>query len=791
MVTIPRFTRSQSIPSQGSGVRADIGVLTAPARAVQRAADRLGFAIERREERRRREEERLQRLADANFANERASRFRRETSAAFEEARLSDDPFDTGFSAQFSTRMEEIKAAVLEGDEGVSDAGRGLAIQRIDAIADRLFDASLRLQGQAMEAKALDEITGGVNDLSAGVAKDPRFFTQALVSVDALVNDFRGALPADTLRDARRLGRQSLVEAQIETLVARRDFAAARRELNDEAFNEDLTPAKRAELTRAIDAGEREATAVALRKIEGQVKEAVFLLDHGREPGEIVGFDALKAQVKGSAFEPVLDAALEDRARMRTFVGRSLEDQREAIQGLAEAGATARNQQLLERFQKIHAATVKGLATDPLGTAAEIGVIGPVTELDFQDPASLAARQGQAAAVAAHYGIPVSPLRKSEAEKLKAVIDDTPADDVPTLFTQLREGFGADGARLVAGQLAADDGAIGLAFELSGQGTGAAAAIVEGVRVIADNTDARPSPTDKRPVIRDELGDTFFGDPQALAPFIEAADAVYAARRARTGDFTAFDADDYRAALRLVAGGRIDALGEVTGGPVEFNGDKLLPPVPGMSGAALEDLMRSLSDVDLELFGNDVPIDAQGRALGADDIREGRLVTVGFGRYAVIFPGLGVVGRANPAPDETIYILDLGALAEARPVATQVLDKRTEAGALTAGELLLLGPTGEVTAEGRRIFRNSQGGVSSELSITVTDELLNEGRPTNIPSIFGGRIVPEREAIDIVVAAGGRDPETGRVLPGFDSIEAAERAAATRSKGLGAAGREP
>lgn len=88
------------------------------------------------------------------------------------------------------------------------------------------------------------------------------------------------------------------------------------------------------------------------------------------------------------------------------------------------------------------------------------------------------------------------------------------------------------------------------------------------------------------------------------------------------------------------------------------------------------------------------------------------------------------------------------------------------------------------TAEGRTLYRNADGSVSSERSITVTDPRINGGKPTNIPSMFGGKQLDEDAAVEMIQKAGGKDPETGRALPAFESIEEAVAAAKKRSKGL-------
>lgn len=77
------------------------------------------------------------------------------------------------------------------------------------------------------------------------------------------------------------------------------------------------------------------------------------------------------------------------------------------------------------------------------------------------------------------------------------------------------------------------------------------------------------------------------------------------------------------------------------------------------------------------------------------------------------------------------------------------------------------------------------GDTASEYSITVENDQINNGRATNIPSIYDGKVVSEEEAIRRVVEANGVDPETGRTLPAFNSILEAETAGKKRSDELG------
>lgn len=74
---------------------------------------------------------------------------------------------------------------------------------------------------------------------------------------------------------------------------------------------------------------------------------------------------------------------------------------------------------------------------------------------------------------------------------------------------------------------------------------------------------------------------------------------------------------------------------------------------------------------------------------------------------------------------------------------------------------------------------NSDGSVSTEISITVTDPQLNDGKPTNIPSLWKGRIVSQEEAIKNALAS-------GNTYQSFSTIDAAVKAAKAKSAAGGA-----
>lgn len=103
---------------------------------------------------------------------------------------------------------------------------------------------------------------------------------------------------------------------------------------------------------------------------------------------------------------------------------------------------------------------------------------------------------------------------------------------------------------------------------------------------------------------------------------------------------------------------------------------------------------------------------------------------------------------------------------------------------IAVGDALGLRPTDSprkvvgYTYYGRPILANEDGSVATEESITVLNPELNSGRPTNIPSIYGGRSYGEDDAAMLANLL-------GQDFPSFDTIDDAEAAAQERTRRLG------
>lgn len=85
---------------------------------------------------------------------------------------------------------------------------------------------------------------------------------------------------------------------------------------------------------------------------------------------------------------------------------------------------------------------------------------------------------------------------------------------------------------------------------------------------------------------------------------------------------------------------------------------------------------------------------------------------------------------------------------------------------------------GQQYGTGQPIMANPDGSRSTERGVTVEDGRLYGGRPTNIPSLWGGRELDENSAI-IMALLSGRD------FPNFGSIPQAVNQSIDHSRRLG------
>jgi hypothetical protein len=98
--------------------------------------------------------------------------------------------------------------------------------------------------------------------------------------------------------------------------------------------------------------------------------------------------------------------------------------------------------------------------------------------------------------------------------------------------------------------------------------------------------------------------------------------------------------------------------------------------------------------------------------------------------------------------------------------------KSAEGGAVPKVKPFLTGREVGTTSEGRPLIQNTQGSLSSELSIT-TEDPRTPGNYINIPSIYYGKVLSDDQALRLIMDSGYRDPMTGRTINSYPSVEEA------------------
>jgi soluble lytic murein transglycosylase-like protein len=316
-------------------------------------------------------------------------------------------------------------------------------------------------------------------------------------------------------------------------------------------------------------------------------------------------------------------------------------------------GADGLSAELAQGYRRMVEAKTRGLASDPLGFSARVHerTVGPLAPLDWASPNAaegLRARVGQARRLAAIEGVPVPPLTTRELQGLKAVAADGTLDQQAAMIGTLARGLDPAALRSVLGQLATGDGARAFtaAAALSTRDPGLSREVLAGAARIRETKPQIGTSQQRLAEMNSLLGTALAGaQPETVAMIREAAEALYAERAARSGkDGQPFDAGRFREAVRAV-----------TGEPVRWNGQDLLPPRFGMSQGEFGQTMERLTDADLPGART-----LRGEPITADMVRRhGRLTSVGDGLVTITFATGTVLDEAGRA-----LVLDLRPVAE-------------------------------------------------------------------------------------------------------------------------------
>lgn len=564
---------------------------------------------------------------------------------------LESDPDWETYNDRFEQRSQEI---FDQHSQGLDAEGLAQFTERFQRLQ---LESAYRVKrlGTARAADAgvadLNTALDGYASLAGRAASPEEFdfaFAMAREDIDRAAQD--GFITEEAGQRAYQRFTEQADSVAARQLILENPAAAVKALSNPDAFPH-LDEGQRVSLLGAAqqdierEAARREAAAGR------DVADAVWLLNRGRVPDNL---SSVQSAAQGTRYEADLNAAIQNRAAVEEFMRLPLPEQGRQLRGIDRQAATTRTEvERQDALAKAYASSVTLLNQgNGLAAASQAGAITDPVPLDFANPASLAARGEQAQVASRWAGQPVSPLLDSEADALAASIDQANPGEVVGLLRGLHDGLGEEQAGLLAGQIAPKRPELAAALSLVPYQPMTARDIVTGGRALRENPELKPSKTDRLPAVESVYQNLFTADSAgAMAAYQEAATALYAARRIASGE-TSYDADAYEQALR-----------DVAGGPVEWRGRNILPPVPGMDESAVEDVLDGLTDDDLAKFGNGAPVYADGSAFTVEDFDRGlfrtdaQLVSSGPGRYLIFAPGLGYVQSASGGA----YELNLGA----------------------------------------------------------------------------------------------------------------------------------
>lgn len=296
----------------------------------------------------------------------------------------------------------------------------------------------------------------------------------------------------------------------------------------------------------------------------------------------------------------------------------------------SQEGADGTSAQLAQGLARTAEAKARALGADALAYGARVhqAAVGPLAPVNWADPEAarqgLAARLAQAQRIAAlESGVPVLPLTRPELAGLKTAFAAAAPDAQAGLLRSLAGGLGTDAYLAVLSEVgSARDGALmAVAGAVAQRDVLLARAMLDGQAIVRDaKLDVGSEPA-RQAALASDVRQVLSGLPaQTVEQVMAGAAGLYASRTFREhGPGRAFDASRFNQAVT-------DILGE----PVRWNGRAVPPPRFGMDQAGFNAVMARLTDADLagatSLRGQPVTADMVRRHATLRPVGEGVVV---------------------------------------------------------------------------------------------------------------------------------------------------------------------
>lgn len=392
------------------------------------------------------------------------------------------------------------------------------------------------------------------------------------------------------------------------------------------------------------------------------------------DPGRVAGWRATQqaAADRGDAAAAGRVRSLDQALQLHPYIQQAWKTSPVMLDGLVarldsdvanSPNVTPAMQNQLRAFKAVRDEVTKRRDTDPISLGERGGYYQPVAidpGANPDDPnfrASLAQRGAQATTAQKIYLGSAAALKPEEALALKERYETGNADDkfrmVQALAVSLPENVYRDTLKQIAGT----DGGTQFVGQLARTRPELAREIFKGQQ-LAQTEGVKNKMGDVRTALSDKLGGQIYISADQQGSVIDAALALYTARRGASGNL--YEATD--------AGAIEKALEDVTGPIVKRNGVKTAAP-PGMTAGQFNGLLDNLTDQSFDQFGG--AYDRNGKPFSGAFLSQRavlRQLEPGGSRYVVVLPQ-GPGGREMPvwqAPDPNVpnapLVIDVAAM---------------------------------------------------------------------------------------------------------------------------------
>lgn len=591
----------------------------------------------------------------ASFAATRSS-----NDKALEDLKTKVGPGGSGYSASVAKLLDGQREALTQGI--VEDGTRQAALRQFDDYAAQTSAAADHYQLGTAIKKSVSDNASADDTMRNRIATNPQSYTQEVHVRSAEIANL-ALLTSDQREAAIRSSSQQASMGLIQGMVDSGQGKAALALIHGGAFDDHLSPEQREWGQRYGETEVRRQEALAAHQLalqKAQTNEAIATAKAQQYAGIVVPDAQLDQLAHAATANGDTSNAVELGAmRIRNSVNRETQpwSAQQFDQNIAElralgSKATPDQQVRLKALEEIAPGRKAQFQRDPGQWAALNG--SPPPALDFNDPATWAARRQWAATIGKTIGRPVPLLQPAEIDQQRAIFADGDKGRLQVIDTIAPLG-GRDAVRAIkqiaptdglAAQMVTLDRSYRLSAARGGEARKADRSLIDDLKPDGSGALAREK------FNRDVAPALARMDPNQASAVKEIAGNMYA-DWARAHGVHTFNAGQYGSFLQAAVGGKVDEQGVFHGGIGYWNDVPVVLP----TDQSQEQFGRVLTGIR---WGADArkPVYASGAVMPPEKVRQLTPVQRSDGLYEFHSP------RGDPVPNDKggIFTLDLAYL---------------------------------------------------------------------------------------------------------------------------------